>query len=179
MDSELWLALPSFIALYLQPLIVSFHSRLRHSENVENRSSLCLPINWIMSLCHVPCAVIMWKLWFGAQGSLDIQGLLLHWISKWEMKYWHCSFTQYQCSLHTEVEWVWRTLKLDSVFTTRVHQSLSFLRSLTISGIPEGPWFSSYRMIYALSCVIQTVGFKEKTRWNWFSFILTWCATTL
>lgn len=139
--------------------------------------SLCLPINCIMSLCHVPSAVIMWKLWFGAQGSLDIQGLLLHWISKREMKYWHCSFTHYRCSLHIGVVWVWRTLKLDSVVTTRVHQPLSFLRSLTISDIPEGPWFLHHTESFMLS--VGSARLWVLKRKHWFSFISTGCATPL
>lgn len=141
MDCELWSALPSFIALYLQPLIVSFHTHRWHSECVEKSPPLCLlPLTglWVCVMFPPSCyeeAVVL------VQDSVDIQGFPLYWISNWEMKYWHCSFTQYQSSLHIEVEWVWRTLKLDSIVTTRVHQPLSYLRSLTISDMPRGPCF--------------------------------------
>lgn len=169
MDCELRLAQASFIAFYLLPLIVSFHSHHWHSENVEN----CLPSvssSTALWVCVVFPLLLQWGeavvLVHKTVWASKVTALLV--LSKWELKYWQHSFTQYLCSLHTEAEWVWMSLKLDSVVTTRVHQSPSYFRSLTVSGMPGGAViFTSYRMIYDLSRVIQTVGFKGETHITW------------
>lgn len=48
-------------------------------------------------------------------------------------------------------EWVWRTLKLDSAVTTRVHQPLSYSTSLTISDMPGGAGFLHHTEWFMLS----------------------------
>lgn len=77
----------------------------------------------------LPLLLLQWKLWFGTHDSVDVWGLAPHWVSNRKMKYWHCSFVQYLCSLHRVGVKDW---KLDSVVTTRVHQPISYLTPLTM-----------------------------------------------
>ena len=173
----------SFIALYLPLLIVSFHTQTMwkippHPTHTHTHPP-CLPINWIMSL--MSCT--FWgKLWFV---SVDIRGFTaaLHFqIAKWNIDI--TAFTQYQCSLHTEAEWVWRTLKLDSVVTTRVHQPLSYLQIINHFWYAGGTviyfYFLHHTEWFILSPGSSKVWVLErKHAESVFSSICTGCATPL
>lgn len=149
MDCELWSALSSFIALYLPPLFVSFHTHLWHSENVENRLASVSPLTGLW-VCVMFLSAIMRKLWFGAgQCGYPRLSFVLDFQMRNEMLTLQLHPIMSAASTLNRVGV--KDFKLDLIVTTRVHQPLSYLRSLTISDMPGGPCFLHHTEWFMLS----------------------------